>query len=118
MFTPQMYLISCYIHITCLNTLINLLIINLGKFSINFYRRGLGVDVLPGAPLTYLMMGGGGVRVIFLGLKFWPKVIFFGCMKDARIFLGCGKKREIFWCCKKRTKGFFGYAKKCSDFFG
>ena len=25
-----------------------------------------------------LMTGGGGVLVIFLGLKFWPKVIFFG----------------------------------------
>ena len=29
--------------------------------------------------------------MIFLGLKFWPKVIFFGSMKDARIFLGAKK---------------------------
>ena len=34
--------------------------------------------------------------MIFLGLKFWPKVI--GSMKDAGIFLGS----------EKRTKGFFG----------
>ena len=32
----------------------------------------------PGAPLTYFNDGGGGVRVIFLGLRFWPKVIFWG----------------------------------------
>ena len=32
----------------------------------------------PGAPLTYFNDGarGGGVRVMFLGLIFWPKVIF------------------------------------------
>ena len=34
----------------------------------------------------------------FWGLKFWPKVIFFGSMKDTEIFLGC----------EKRTKGFLG----------
>ena len=28
-----------------------------------------------------LMMGMGGVQVIFWGLKFWPKVIFLGSMK-------------------------------------
>ena len=39
--------------------------------------------------------------MIFLGLKFWPKVIFFGCMKDARIFLGCGKKRDFLGLQKK-----------------
>ena len=37
---------------------------------------------VPGAPLTHFNDGGGGggggVRVIFLGLKFWPKVIFLG----------------------------------------
>ena len=35
----------------------------------------------PGAPLIYFndgRRGGGGVQVIFLGLKFWPKVIFLG----------------------------------------
>ena len=34
----------------------------------------------PGSPLTYFNGrgggGGGGPRVIVLGLKFWPKVIF------------------------------------------
>ena len=49
-----------------------------------------------------MMGGGGGFRVIFLGLKFWPKVIFFGSMKDAGIFMG----RE------KKTEGFFGLRKK------
>ena len=46
--------------------------------------------------------------MILLGLKFWPKVVFFGSMKDAGIFLGH----------EKRTKGFFGYAKQSSDLFG
>ena len=37
----------------------------------------------PGAPFTYFTDGeeggeGGGVRGIFLGLKFWPKGIFLG----------------------------------------
>lgn len=32
----------------------------------------------PGAPLTYFNDGGGGVRRIFLGLRFWPKEIFLG----------------------------------------
>ena len=48
--------------------------------------------------------------MIFLGLKFWPKVIFWGHEKKQRDFLGG---------CKTRTKGFGGgYTKKSSDFFG
>ena len=43
------------------------------------------------------MTRGGGVRVIFWGLKFWPKVIFFGSMKDARIFLGFEEKQRDFF---------------------
>ena len=36
-------------------------------------------SVAPGATLTYFNDGGGGgIRVIFWGLKFWPKVIFLG----------------------------------------
>ena len=31
-----------------------------------------------GSPLTYFNDGGWGVGVIYLGLKFWPKVIFWG----------------------------------------
>ena len=54
--------------------------------------------------------------MIFLGLKFWPKVIFLGSMKDARIFWVMKKNRGIFFGCEKWTKG--GYAKKSSDFFG
>ena len=57
--------------------------------------------------------------MIFLSLKFWPKVIFFGSMKDAGIFWGREKKTEgFFWVAKKELRDFFGYAKKCSDFFG
>ena len=44
--------------------------------------------------------------MIFLGLKFWAKVIFWS-MKDAEIFLG-GKKTH---------RDFLGHAKKSSDFF-
>ena len=52
----------------------------------------------PGAPFTYFNDGGGGggVRVIFLRLKFWPKVIFFGSMKRRREFLRSQKNRGIF----------------------
>ena len=40
--------------------------------------------------------------MIFLGLKFWPKVFFLGSMKDARIFLDPEKKqRDFFWYTKK-----------------
>ena len=39
--------------------------------------------------------------MIFLGLKFWPKVIFGGSMKDARIFGGREKKRNFFGLQKK-----------------
>ena len=54
----------------------------------------------PGAPLTLmegLGGGGGGVRLIFSGLKLWPKGIFgvyerrwdfFGSQKNSWIFLG------------------------------
>ena len=51
--------------------------------------------------------GGGGVSDI-LDLKFWPKVIFLGLCKDARIFLGREINRGMFLGCKIRTKGFFG----------
>ena len=62
----------------------------------------------PGAPLTYFN-DGGMIRVTFWGLKFWPKVIFFGSMKDAGIFLGRKRKTEgFFGVAKKRNKGFFG----------
>ena len=59
--------------------------------------------------------------VIFLGLKFWPKVIFFGSMKDAGIFFGRKKKtRGIFWGLQKKglAKGFFGYVNKVVIFLG
>ena len=48
----------------------------------------------PGALLTYF--NDGGVRRIFLGLKFWPKGIFWGSMKDAGIFLGRENNTGIF----------------------
>ena len=54
-----------------------------------------------------ILMTGGGVRVILGGLKFWPKVTFFGSMKYAGNFFGSQKNRGIFWGSGKRTKGFF-----------
>ena len=39
-----------------------------------------------------LMMGES--EWFFGGLKFWPKVIFLGSMKDAGIFLGREKKKQ------------------------
>ena len=46
----------------------------------------------------------------FLGLKFWPKVIFWGSMKDAGIFLGHEKRtlEGIFWGIFKKVVIFFG----------
>ena len=49
----------------------------------------------PGAPLTYF--NDGGVRRIFLGLRFSPKGIFLGSMKDAGIFLGRKTTQGFFW---------------------
>ena len=59
----------------------------------------------PGAPLTYF--NDGGVQVIFLGLKFWPKVIFWGLLKTPGFFWIAKRNRGIFLGCEKRTKGFF-----------
>ena len=61
--------------------------------------------------------------MIFWGLKFWPKVIFFGSMKDTGnflVFVGRKEKKEGFFGLQKkeRLRGSFGYAKKSSDFFG
>ena len=66
------------------------------------------------APLTYFNEwgGGGGVWVIFWGLKFWAKVVFLG-LKDAEI--GVTKKKRDFLGCER---DFFGYAEKSSDFLG
>ena len=62
--------------------------------------------------------GGGGGLSDFLGLTFWPKVIFLG-LKDAGIFWGREIKTEGFFVvAKKGLRDFFGYAKKGSDFFG
>ena len=58
------------------------------------------VSVLSGVPQAQgphphiLMTGGGGVRVNFLGLKFWPKVIFW-VYERRRDFLGREKKRDF-----------------------
>ena len=58
-----------------------------------------------------------GVRAIFFGLKFWPKGILFGCMKDTGIFLGREKNSYIF------LELYFSSAQKRNlllvwDFFG
>ena len=64
----------------------------------------------PGTPLTYFNDGeGGGVRVFFLGLKFWPKVIFW-VYERRRDFFGSRKKkrRNFFWHAKKELRNFLG----------
>ena len=67
-----------------------------------------------GPHIHILMMAGKGGESPeggpsdFLGLKFWPKVIFFGSMKDTGIFLCHEKKsRGILGGCQNKTKGFF-----------
>ena len=55
----------------------------------------------------------------FLGLKFWPKVIFLFYEGRGDFFLGRERKTEGFLgVAKKGLRDFFGYAKKSSDFFG
>ena len=61
----------------------------------------------PGTSLTYFKDGGGGGLSDFLGLKFWPKVIFLGLRKTPGFFWVVEESRWIFWGCKKRTKRFF-----------
>ena len=59
--------------------------------------------------------------MIFLGLKFWPKVIFFSLsMNDTKIFWVAKKKiRGISLGCKKSTKGiFWGMPEKVLVFLG
>ena len=49
--------------------------------------------------------------MIFLGLKFWPKVIFWVYERCQDFFWGGGARKKIknfFLSCQKRTKGFFG----------
>ena len=55
--------------------------------------------------------------VNFLGLKFWPKVIFLGLWKTLGFFWVPKKTRGI-WVAKKQLTDILGYAKKSSDFFG
>ena len=69
------------------------------------------VALSPGAPLTYFNNrggGGGGVRVIVLGLKFWPKVIFWVYERRQDIFGSRKKTEEFFLGCKKSKGIFFG----------
>ena len=47
--------------------------------------------------------------MIFLGLKFWPKVIFLGREK---------KTEGYFWVAEKGLRDFYGYAKKVVIFLG
>ena len=63
-------------------------------------------------------MGVGGPSD-FLGLTFWPKVIFSGLYKKTLGFFWVAiKNRGIFWGCEKGLRDFLGYDKKSSDFFG
>ena len=79
------------------------------------YRTAWAFRFDPRGPLTYF--NDGGVRVILGGLKFWPKVIFWGSMKDAGILLGREKNQDFFALrSKKGIRDFLGYAKSC-DFF-
>ena len=56
------------------------------------------------APLTYFNDGGeegGGVRVVFWGLKFWTKMIFWVYERRRDFFGSRQKKEEFFWVAKK-----------------
>ena len=51
--------------------------------------------------------GGGGVRVTILGLKFWPKEIFWD-YERCRDFFESPKKTEGFFGLQKKDYGIFG----------
>ena len=72
---------------------------------IRFHSCGVWVRG-PGAPLTYFT--DRGVRRIFLGLKSWPKGIFYGSMKDAGILWVAKKKQGLI---------FFFLGGGCTAFF-
>ena len=55
--------------------------------------------------------------MIFLGLKFWLKVIFW-VYERCQDFLGCRKKqRDFFWLQKKGLSDIFGHAKEVTSDF-
>ena len=56
--------------------------------------------------------------MIFLGLKFWPKVFLGGVYERRQDFFGLQKQNGFFGVVKKGLRDFFGYAKKSSNFFG
>ena len=56
--------------------------------------------------------------MIFLGLKFWPKVIFLGLLKTPGSFWIANKNGGVLGGCEERTKRLFGYARKGNDFLG
>ena len=75
----------------------------------------------PGAQLTYFndgRGGGGGVRVTILGLKFWPKEIFWD-YERCRDFFESRKKTEGFFGLQKKDYGiFWGVLKNLVIFLG
>ena len=48
---------------------------------------------------------------MFLGLKFWPKVIFWFYERHWDFFVSQEKNTGIFWVAKKGLRDFLGYAK-------
>ena len=68
-------------------TLISLLAAYTNSIIFNQCNQGLTLKTLTPGPHSDILMT-EGVRSIFLGLKFWPKGMFWGFMKDAGIFLG------------------------------
>ena len=75
---------------------------------------------IPQGPHSHILMTGGGegggIRVIFLALKFWPKKIFWVYERGWGFF--GSQKKGLFWVVKKGLKDFFGYAKKVVFFLG
>ena len=78
-----------------------------------------GLVQVPGAPLTFLMMGGGGSLSDFLGSEILAKSVFFWVYERHRYFFGLQKKEGFLWVAKNQElRDFLGYAKKYSDFLG
>ena len=55
--------------------------------------------------------------MIFLGLRFWPKVIFWAYERCQDFFGSQKKQRDFFWVTKKGLKDFLGMLKKVGIFW-
>ena len=82
------------------------------RFAFKLFNGVLGGQ---GPHSHILMIGGGGVWVIFLGLKFWQKWSFWWKTPG---FFRVAKKKRFFWVAKRGLRDFLGMLKNVVIFLG